>query len=255
MTDHVVTDIANGVMTVRLTRPEKKNALTVAMYAALADAFRKADREAAVKVVVITGTADAFTAGNDLKDFLENPANSPDAPAFQFMNALLHLPKPVIAAVNGIAVGIGTTLLLHCDLVYAVPTARFSLPFVNLALAPEFASSLLLARVVGERKASELLMFGEPFDAQTAAEIGLINAIIPADALAETVAAKARALAAKPPAALRATKRLMRADLPAIQACMAAEIRTFLERLGAPEFKEAAQAFFEKRSPDFSKFG
>lgn len=255
MTDHVVTEVANGVMTVRLNRPEKKNAITAAMYAALADACRKADREAAVRVVVITGTGDAFTAGNDLKDFLDNPADTPDAPVFQFMAALANLPKPVIAAVNGIAVGIGTTMLLHCDLVYAAPTARFSLPFVNLALAPEFGSSHLLARVMGERTASELLLLGEPFDAQTAFEAGLLNAIVPAEALAETAAKKAHALAAKPPAALRETKRLMRADLPALQACMAREARAFATRLQSAEFKEAAQAFFEKRSPDFSKFG
>lgn len=255
MTDHVVTEVANGVMTVRFNRPEKKNAITAVMYAAMAQACRTAEQDGAVRVVVITGAGDAFTAGNDLKDFLENPPNTPDAPVFQFMQALSQLSKPAIAAVNGIAVGIGTTLLLHCDFAYAVPTARFSLPFVNLALVPEFGSSQLLARVVGERKAAELLMLGEPFDAQTALDFGLVNAVIAAEAMAETVAAKARALAAKPPAALRATKRLMRADLPAVQACMAREGQAFGERLGSPEFKEAAQAFFEKRAPDFSKFG
>jgi enoyl-CoA hydratase/carnithine racemase len=255
MTDHVVTEVANGVMTVRFNRPEKKNAITAAMYAVMAQAFHTAAEDAAVKVVVITGTGDAFTAGNDLKDFLENPANAPDAPVFQAMRAMLALTKPVIAAVNGLAVGIGTTILLHCDLVYAVPAARFSLPFVNLALVPEFGSSQLLARVIGERKASELLMLGEPFDAQTALDFGLLNAILAPETMAETIAAKAHALAAKPPAALRHTKRLMRADQPVLQAAMAREIEAFAERLGSLEFKEAAQAFFEKRKPDFSKFG
>jgi enoyl-CoA hydratase/carnithine racemase len=254
MTAHVVTEIDRGVMTVRIHRPEKKNALTAAMYAALAQACTTAETDDAVRVVVITGAGDAFTAGNDIKDFLENPPTDSDAPVFRFMHALAHLGKPAIAAVNGVAVGIGTTLLLHCDFAFAVPTARFQLPFVNLALVPEFGSSRLLARLVGERRASELLMLGEAFDAQTALNYGLLNAVVAPEALAETAAAKAKALCAKPPAALRETKRLLRADLDETVACIEREALAFGTRLKSPEFAEAARAFLEKRAPDFSKF-
>ena len=255
MTAHIVTEIADGVMTLRFNRPEKKNAITAEMYAAMAESCRAGEMDASVRVVVITGSGDAFTAGNDLKDFLENPPQQADAPVFQFMSALTHLSKPVIAAVTGVAVGIGTTLLIHCDLVYAVANARFQLPFVNLALVPEFGSSVALAHQVGARRAAELLMLGEPFSAETALADGLINGVVPAEALMETVMGKARALAQKPPAALRETKRLMRADLPAMSASIAREVRQFGKRLGSPEFREAVQAFLEKRAPDFSKFG
>ena len=254
MTAHVVTEIADGVMTVTFNRPEKKNAITAAMYAAMTSGCRVAEADPAVRVVVIAGVGDAFTAGNDLKDFAENPPLDHHAPVFQFMAALAGLSKPVIAAVNGVAVGIGTTLLLHCDLAYATPTARFQMPFVNLALVPEFASSLLIPRLVGTRRAAELLMLGEPFSAEMALNYGLINAVVPAEALRETVMAKARALAAKAPAALRETKRLLHADHAEISATIAREAEAFGKRLKSPEFAEAAQAFFEKRAPDFSRF-
>jgi enoyl-CoA hydratase/carnithine racemase len=254
MTAHVVTEIAAGVMTLRFNRPEKKNAITAAMYEAMASACRAADMDAAVRVLVITGNGDAFTAGNDLKDFAENPPSSQDAPVFQFMRDLSRLSKPAIAAVNGVAVGIGTTLLLHCDLAYATPTARFQMPFVNLALVPEFGSSLLLPQRAGSHRAAELLLLGDAFDAQTALSCGLINAIVPPEQLAETVGAKARALAAKPPAALRETKRLLRANTADVTAAIAREAQAFGSRLRSPEFAEAAQAFFEKRPPDFSRF-
>ena len=165
MSSHVVTDIAGGVLTLRFNRPDKKNAILSAMYADAAAALKAADTDASVRVVVITGSADSFTAGNDLKDFLENPPQNNEAPVFQFMYGLAAFSKPVVAAINGLAVGIGTTVLLHCDFAYAVPSAKFQLPFVNLALVPEFASSLLLARFLGPRKAAELLMLGEGFDA------------------------------------------------------------------------------------------
>jgi enoyl-CoA hydratase/carnithine racemase len=254
MTAHILTETDAGVMTLRFNRPDKKNAITAAMYTALAESCRAAEMDGAVRVIVIAANGDAFTAGNDLKDFAENPPTTPDAPVFQFMRALAHLSKPVIAGVNGVAVGIGTTLLLHCDLAYAVPAARFQMPFVNLALVPEFASSLLLAQLIGTRRAAELLMLGEAFSAEAALEYGLLNAVVAPESLTETVAGKAKALAAKPPAALRETKRLLRAELPQITARIAREAEAFGGRLRSPEFAEAAKAFFEKRSPDFSRF-
>jgi enoyl-CoA hydratase/carnithine racemase len=254
MGEHVATDAKDGVFTLKFNRPDKKNALTTAMYADAAAALRAAAADASVRVVVITGSGDSFTAGNDLKDFLENPPTSPDAPVFQFMTALSVFAKPVIAAVNGVAVGIGTTLLLHCDLAYAAAGAKFQLPFVNLAIVPEFASSLLLPRTLGRVRAAELLLLGEPFTSEKALELGLINAVVPPSDLVQTVRMKAAALAAKPPAALRQAKALLRGDGEEISARIGAENRIVGERLISGEFKEAATAFFEKRQPDFSKF-
>ena len=254
MTDLIATAIDGGVLTIRFNRADKKNAITAAMYQAMAEALTAADSNAAVRVAVITGSGDAFTAGNDLKDFAENPPKGADAPVFRFMYALAGFKKPVIAAVNGVAVGIGTTLLLHCDAAFAVPTAKFSLPFVNLALVPEFGSSVLLGRFIGARKAQELLMSGQAFDAAAALEMGLLNAVVPADQLAATVAATATMLAQKPPAALRATKALVRGDMAAVNAVIAAEAKIFEARLQSAELQEAVAAFFAKRPPDFTKF-
>ncbi len=253
MSEHIVSEFAEGVLTLRFNRADKKNALTTAMYSAAAEVLRGASSNDAVRVVVITGSGDSFSSGNDVKDFIANPL-SIESPAIQFMYALLDCPKPVIAAVNGMAIGIGTTLLLHCDFAIAVPEARFQLPFVNLALVPEFASSLLLPRFLGPRKATELLMLAGPFSAEAAAEFGLINAVVPADQLAITVAAGAAALASKPPAAVRATKALLCANRDEIKACIAAEVAVLTERLKSAELREAVQAFLEKRAPDFSKF-
>jgi enoyl-CoA hydratase/carnithine racemase len=254
VTGHVISETANGVLTLRFNRPDKKNAILASMYAEAAQALKTADADASVRVVVITGSGDSFSAGNDLKDFIENPPMGADAPVFRFMHGLAAFSKPVVAAVNGVAVGIGTTVLLHCDFAYAVPNAKFQLPFVNLALVPEFASSLLLARFLGPRRAAELLMLGEPFGAETALEFGLLNAIVPADQLEAAVRAKAAALAAKPPAALRATKALLNADRDEIAKRIMLEAKVFGERLQSAELKEAVTAFFEKRAPDFSKF-
>ena len=254
MSEHVVTETAGGVLTLRFNRPDKKNALTAAMYGAAAAVLRAAEADATVRAAVITGSGDSFTAGNDLKDFLENPPTGPDASVFQFMGALASFSKPVIAAVNGVAVGIGTTLLLHCDLAYAVTSAKFQLPFVNIAIVPEFASSLLLPRLVGAARAAELLLLGEAFAAERALTLGLINGVVAPAELMPLVATKAATLAAKPPAALRAAKALLRGDHPEIAARIAAENKVVGECLASPEFKEAATAFFEKRAPDFSKF-
>lgn len=254
MTSNIDTEISGHVMTLRFNRPEKKNALTVAMYSDIVTALMAADKNPAVRVVILTGSGDAYAAGNDLKDFLEHPPTSSDDPVYRFMNTLAAFPKPVVAGVNGVAVGVGATMLLHCDLAYAVPTAKFQLPFVNLAIVPEYASTLLLPRMVGPLKAAELLLLGEPFTAEKACEVGFINAVVPAADLMATVNAKAAALAAKPPAALRAAKSLLHADRAEIFARIASENHVVRECLASPEFKEAATAFFEKRAPDFSKF-
>jgi enoyl-CoA hydratase/carnithine racemase len=254
MSGHVVTETAGGVLTLRFNRPEKKNALLVGMYGDAADILKAAAADPTVRVIVITGTADSFTAGNDLKDFLENPPLNADAPVFRFMHGLANMQKPVIAAVNGLAIGIGTTLLMHCDLAYAVAGAKFQMPFVNIAIVPEFASSLLLPRLVGHVRAAELLLLGDAFTAEKAFNLGLINAVVAPEQLMPTVMQKAQALAAKPPAALRQSKALLRGHMNEITARIGVENDGIAERLVTPEFKEAATAFFEKRAPDFSKF-
>ncbi|OFZ87757.1 MAG: enoyl-CoA hydratase [Betaproteobacteria bacterium RBG_16_64_18] len=250
----ILTELEGGVLRLQFNRAEKKNAITAAMYQVLAHALRHAERDSAVRVALIHGAPDIFTAGNDLHDFLASPPHSVDAPAFQFLRAIRDFPKPLIAAVSGLAVGVGTTMLLHCDLVYCTPGARFSLPFVNLGLCPEAGSSFLLPRLAGYQRAAELLMLGEPFAAETAKEIGLVNAIVPAEALLATAMATAGKLAAKPAASLRETKTLMKQGLhDAVKLAMDDEGEAFRERLESPEAKEAFSAFLEKRQPDFSK--
>ncbi len=245
----------SGVLTIALNRPAKKNAITGAMYQAMADALQTADSDADVRVVLFQGNADIYTAGNDLEDFLKHPPAGSDSPVFQFLHHISHAKKPVIAAVAGAAVGIGTTMLLHCDAVYAADNARFSLPFASLGLCPEAASSLLLPALAGYQRAAEKLMFGEPFDAACAREMGLVNQILPAAELAAFAHARARKLAALPAGALRTTKALMRgAHLKAVEAQMAEEGAHFRSLLGSPAAKEAFTAFFERRKPDFSKF-
>ena len=254
MSEHVVTETAGGVLTLCFNRPEKKNALLATMYAEAAAALKAAAGDKAVRVAVVTGTADSFTAGNDLKDFLENMPTDADAPVFRFMRTMATFPKPIIAAVNGLAIGIGTTMLLHCDLAYAVAGARFQLPFVNIAIVPEFCSTLLLPRLVGQAQAAELLLLGEAFTAEKALKLGLINDVVAPEALMTTVNAKAAALAAKPPEALRLSKALLRGNGPEIAERISWENKVVAERLASAEFREAATAFFEKRPPDFSRF-
>ena len=254
MGENITQNIDGGILTLTIARPEKKNALTVAMYAALADAITAANNDKAVRVILITGSEDSFTAGNDLSDFLENPPVDASSPVFRFMHAIAGAQKPVVAAVNGLAIGIGTTMLLHCDFVYAVEDARFQLPFVNLGLVPELASSLILPALAGRAKAAELLMLGNPFDTATALDIGLVNKSCAPGELLSTATATAQTLAAKPPAALRKTKALLNADLDAVTARINSEAKLFGEQLTSAEVKEAIAAFFEKRAPDFSKF-
>jgi enoyl-CoA hydratase/carnithine racemase len=245
-----------AVQRIQINRPEKKNALTADMYAAIAAALKAADADPGVRAVLIHGAGDAFTAGNDLQDFLANAPRTPDAPVFGFLEAVSHAEKPLVAAVSGVAVGVGTTMLLHCDLVYAADGTKFALPFVNLGLCPEAASSFLLPAIVGYQRAAELLLLGEPFDAAKAHALGIVTEVVPAEILMLRAGDAAKKLAGKPAASLRLTKRLMkRAWMAAIEAALAEEIRHFGERLGSPEAKEAFSAFLEKREPDFSRFG
>ena len=239
---------------IELARIDKKNALTGDMYSAMVDALAAAESDDAVRVILIHGTRDCFTAGNDLKDFLAPPSGGP-SPGFRFISALPKLAKPLVAAVGGAAVGIGTTMLLHCDLVYAAPNARFQMPFVPLGLVPEAASSLLLPMVAGYQRAAELLLLGQPFSAEKALAAGFVTEIVPENELLEYARKAAVAVAALPPASVRATKALMKRQLgQAIAAQMEEERRIFAERLQSGEAKEAMTAFFEKRKPDFSRF-
>jgi enoyl-CoA hydratase/carnithine racemase len=199
-----------GVMTIELNRPQKKNAITADMYVALADALVQAREAREIRAVMIVGNRDVFTAGNDLQDFMNHPPNSDDSPVFRFLNEISHAPKPLVAAVCGAAVGVGTTMLLHCDLVFAGDNARFSLPFAQLGLVPEAASSLLLPELFGYQRAAERLLLGEPFGADEALRMGLVNAVLPADAVAGHARLQANKLVALPGAAVRATKRLMK---------------------------------------------
>ncbi len=243
------------VLRIEIARPEKKNALTQEMYGALADALAAADADAAVRVVLIHGASDCFTAGNDLKDFLARPPHSEASPTHRFLRGIATFGKPLLAAVNGAAVGIGTTMLLHCDLVYAAPGARFQMPFVPLGLVPEAGSSFLLPYIAGYQRAAELLLLGQPFDADKAYAAGFVTAVVPEAELLDRARAGALAIAALPPAALRATKALMRGRIaPRVTEAMNEELKIFAERLSSPEAREAMTAFFEKRKPDFSRF-
>lgn len=248
----IVTETKDGVLTITINRPDKKNALTQAMYGAMADALEGAETDSAVRAVLIAGVAGAFTAGNDLQDFLNNPPQGDNSPVFRFLRAISTASKPLVAAVTGVAVGVGSTMLLHCDLVYAAESAKFSFPFVNLALVPEAASSLLLPRMVGYHKAAEMILLGEPFDAAAAVASGIANAVCPDEAVVATALATARKLAAKPPSSLRLSKQLMKQAKPDVSEQMAAEGVHFRAQLQSAEAREAMTAFFEKRPPKFS---
>lgn len=254
MTETILSHSEDRVLKITINRPDKKNALTLAMYEQMTALVEAAEKDAQVRVVMITGTGDAFSSGNDLADFLAHPPTPGDSPAARFLHCISKAEKPLIAAVNGLAIGIGTTLLLHCDFVYAAASARFQLPFVNLALVPEAGCSLLLPQLAGHRKAAELLMLGEMFTSDVAREVGLINGICEAGALEQTALETARRLAAKPPEALRLTKALMKDRTGDVTERINKELGHFAHRLESPEAHEAMQAFMEKRLPDFSKF-
>jgi enoyl-CoA hydratase/carnithine racemase len=245
----------DGILTIAFDREDKKNAITAAMYQQLADALKEAEEDVAVRAILFTGKPRVFTAGNDLEDFLKHPPGDKDAPVFQFLWQISHASKPVVAAVAGAAVGIGTTMLLHCDLVYAADNARFSMPFTQLGLCPEAASSLLLPHIAGYQRAAEKLLLGEPFDATEAREMGFVNRVLPGDELLPFARQQAAKLAALPAASIRVTKQLMKKNrVSATEQQMSVEVEHFARMLVAPEAKEAFTAFLEKRKPDFSQF-
>jgi len=252
----ILTSKDKGILTIEFNRPEKKNAITSAMYQAMADAIKDAEGDHAVRAIVIQGKPEVFTAGNDLDDFLKSSsADVGDRPVAQFMRALSTATKPVVAAVAGNAVGIGTTLLMHCDLVYAADNAKFAMPFTQLGVCPEFASSMLFPQMVGYPRAAEKLLLGEAFTAEEAYDMGLVSKITPVADLVELAHGQAAKLVALPASSLRVTKRLMKAaQAEAISVRMAEENKYFGEMLMANEAKEAFTAFFEKRRPDFTKF-
>jgi enoyl-CoA hydratase/carnithine racemase len=244
----------DGVLTLTLNRVEKKNALTAAMYADLALALSGAATDPGVRVALIQGHETVFSAGNDLADFMNQPPQGTDSSVFRFLSAISSFPKPLLAAVSGPAVGIGSTLLLHCDLVVAGDNAAFSMPFVNLGLCPEAASSLLVPQLMGYHRAAEALMLGEPFMAEAALDAGWVNRVVPPTEANAVAQQWARKLSQKPMAALMETKRLLKsgqADSVAMR--MAQEGEMFRRMLHEPAAKEAFAAFFEKRRPDFSK--
>ena len=252
--DDIVTERSEGVLRVELNRPEKLNAMTSSMYTKLADIFSDAARDERIRVVLWHGAGDAFSAGNDLKDFLKNPPGPGESPQARLMNALVDFDKPLIAAVHGAAIGGGTTMLLHCDFVYAAENTRFQMPFINLAVVPEFGSSCLLPLAIGHIRAAELILLGSPFDAKRATELGLVTQIVPYLSLLQVATETANQLAAKPAGALQAAKRLLKSSFrDQVRAAMRAENEAFSVQIRSDEAKEALTAFLEKRPPDFAK--
>lgn len=244
----IATSRDGQVMEITINRPEKRNALTIGMYRMLVEAFTGAQMEEDVRVVLLRGQPQCFTAGNDLRDFLEDPPQDESAPVFGFMKILAGFPKPLVCAVSGSAIGIGTTVCLHADLVYCSADTRFQLPFVKLGLVPELASSYLLPLMAGHARAFELLVLGEPFDAETAREMGLVNGVFVDDAYLDMARHKARELSLLPPEAVRQAKSLMkRSFLDASLQAIREETRVFSSRLNSPEARRAMADFFEKR--------
>ena len=254
MTDTVVITRTEAVLEIRLNRPEKKNALTRAMYDAMAEAFAQVDADPTLRVALLTGSGETFTSGNDIADFQARAASHGEVSPSPFLMTISSMRKPLIAAVNGAAIGIGTTMLMHCDLIIAARSARFVMPFTSLGLIPEAGSSLLFPRLLGYQRASALLLLGEPMDAATAHQWGFVNRVVDDTALMETAHDLARRLAALPPQAVLLTKRLLRHGAADLSGRMQEEHMLLRDRLASPEAAEAFRAFMEKRKPDFSRF-
>jgi enoyl-CoA hydratase/carnithine racemase len=254
MSENVNISRADGVLEIRLDRPEKKNALTRAMYDAMVAAFTQVDVDPTLRVALLTGTGDTFTSGNDIADFQSRAAGGGQSSASRFLPTIASMQKPLIAAVNGAAIGVGTTMLAHCDLIVAARSARFVMPFTSLGLVPEAASSLLFPRMLGYQRANALLLLGEPLDAETAFQWGFVNRVVDDTALMDTAHDMARRLAALPPQAVRLTKRLIRHGATDVAERIEEELVLFRERVASPEAREAFAAFMEKRKPDFSRF-
>ena len=254
MTENIMVNIAEGILQLRINRPEKKNALTRDMYTAIAEALRQADTEDSVRVIIITGNDTCFTAGNDLADFLNTPTKDNEQFMLAFLNTLSHVKKPLLAAVNGFAVGVGATLLLHCDLIFAGKNASFQYPFVNLGLIPEAGSTLLLPQLIGYHRAAELLLLGDAISAQKALEFGLINQVCSDELTLKSILEVAKNMANKPVSALCQTKALLKQGQQGeLDVRINEEIKYFQIYLHSPQTKEALQAFMEKREPDYVK--
>jgi enoyl-CoA hydratase/carnithine racemase len=252
MTEIITELFPDGILRVEMNRPDKKNAMTGAMYSRLAEVLAEADKNDKVRVVLWHGAGDSFTAGNDIVDFLDNPPHGSDSPQSRLTAEFIKFAKPLVAAVRGIAVGGGTTMLTHCDFVFAGESTRFQIPFINLALTPEFGSSFSIPARAGYLRAAELYFLGEPFSASQAAELGLVTQVVPDADLLHVATATARKLAAKPASALKAHKRLLKqALIDLVRAAVAAEEQEFGERVVSAEAKEAFSAFLEKRPPNF----
>ncbi len=252
--DDIITEHSGSVLRVELNRPTKRNAMTSGMYVKLADVFNDAAKDERTRVVLWHGAGDSFCAGNDVEDFLKNPPGPGESPQARLMNALLDFDKPLIAAVQGAAIGGGTTMLTHCDFVYAGESAKFQMPFVNLAVVPEFGSSFSVPARIGHLRAAELILLGLPFDAQRASNLGLVTQVVPDQNLLAIAAETARQLAVKPAGALQASKRLMKRPFrEQIKAAMATENEVFSAQVRSEDAKEALTAFLEKRRPRFNK--
>ena len=244
----IITERSGNILSIQLNRPAKKNAMTSSMYVTMADLLNGAAKDDQIRVVLLHAAGSSFSAGNDIEDFLQNPPGQGESPQAQLMHALINFEKPLIAAVQGAAVGGGTTMLAHCDFVYAGESAKFQLPFVNLALVPEFGSSYLLPLCFGYTRAAELILLGEPFNASRAAELGLVTRVVPDQSLLATATETARTLAAKPAAAVQASKRLMKSALrEQLEQAVKLEDEVFAERVRSDEAKQAFTAFVTKR--------
>lgn len=252
--DEIVTEQAGGVLRIQLNRPTKRNAMTSAMYLALAAIFETAAKDLHTRVVLWHGAGDSFCAGNDIEDFLKNPPGPGESPQAGLMNALLDFDKPLVAAVHGAAIGGGTTMLTHCDFVYAGESTTFQMPFINLAVVPEFGSSCSIPARIGHVRSAELILLGTPFDARRAAELGLITRVVPDQDVLGLATETARKLAAKPAGAMQASKRLMKQPFrEQIEAALKAENEEFSVQVRSGDAREALTAFLEKRKPDFTK--
>jgi enoyl-CoA hydratase/carnithine racemase len=254
MLEAVVVSKVDRTLRIHLDRADKRNAVTLAMYEAMAQGIAQAEADDAIRVVLFTGAGDAFCAGNDLNEFLAEPPTSMDSPGFRFLRAISTASKVIVAAVHGSVVGIGMTMLLHCDLVVAARSARLSIPFAKLGLVPEAASTLLLPRAIGHRRAAELVLLGDPIDAETALEWGLVNRVVDDQTLLDAARELTSRIGSLPPSAIRVSKELLRDDRAGIALRIQQEGSLFLAQLRSPEFQEAGTAFLEKRPADFSRF-
>ena len=252
--EEIITEHSGNILRVQLNRPAKRNAMTSAMYLSLASIFNKAANDENTRVILWHGAGDSFCAGNDIEDFLKNPPGPGESPQAALMHVLVDLDKPLVAAVHGAAIGGGTTMLTHCDFIYAGESAKFQMPFINLAVVPEFGSSCSVPSRIGHLRAAELLLLGAPFDARRAADLGLVTEVARDKDVLAKAAETARKLAAKPAAALQASKRLMKQPFrEQIKAAMKAENEEFSAQVRSEDAKEALTAFLEKRKPDFTR--